>query len=308
MVEPPLANYGGSFCVNCLQRPTHRPHRPGLSDQRFRQAPVMSVVTGGGMPKSILWPMRRTLSSSHSANRPRGGNLHRTSVLAIATLLIPAVVGAQADTSSDVDSIGPVFRGTIDSVAAVAGHGSLRDRQLTRGTLRELRVNVGFGLGFPQEAARIWEDSKGAHGWLGLWWPGTQLHYSIPDGSKEDYSKARKDFAEWVALVREDARKSGCKAFHKRPAFETCTLPSKRVDWAAVLQHLDSLGIARLSQQRADRLGFDGVTTIVEYRDAGGYHAYSYHNPRVEAEDPNERAAARIMESIEAIYRRVESR
>jgi hypothetical protein len=201
-----------------------------------------------------------------------------------------------------------VFRGTIDSIAVVAGYGSLRDRPLPRGTLREVRAYIGFGLGYPQEAARIWEDSKGAHGWLGLWWPGERLDYEIPNGTDKDYAQARKEQAGWVALVREDARKSGCKAFHEGPGFETCTLPGKKVDWLATLHHLDSLGIARLPQQSVDGFGFDGITIVVEYRDAGGYRAYSYWNPRAEAEAPNDRAAARIMKSIEALYRRAKSR
>ncbi len=109
-----------------------------------------------------------------------GGNVHRASILAIAALLIPAAVVSQTDTSVGIDSMGLVFRGTIDSVAAVAGHGSLRDRQLPRGTLREVRVYIGFGIGYPQKAVMIREDSIGVHGWLGLWWPGAIAEAPMP--------------------------------------------------------------------------------------------------------------------------------
>ncbi len=228
--------------------------------------------------------------------------MRRAFVLAIAALLISVGARAQSDTSSDADSIGPVFRGVIDSVAAVAGYGSLRDGGLSSGTRREVRVYIGFGLGYPQEAARLWEDSRSAHGWLGLWWPGTRLDYTVPDGTAEDYAEARKERSEWVALVRESAKKSGCREFHRQPGYEMCTFPAERVDWAAVLRNLDSLGITRLPQQRADLLGLDGVTLVVEYRDAAGYRAYYYWTPRVDAEDANERAAARIMESIKALF------
>lgn len=64
--------------------------------------------------------------------------------------------------------------------AAVAGHGSLRDRQLPRGTLREVRVYIGFGIGYPQKAVMIREDSIGVHGWLGLWWPGAIAEAPMP--------------------------------------------------------------------------------------------------------------------------------
>lgn len=237
-----------------------------------------------------------------------GGNLRHASVLAIAALLIPAPGRAQAATSSDADPIDSVFRAVIDSVADVAGLGSLRAGQLPPGILREVRTYIGFGLGFPQEVARFWEDSSGAHGRLGLWWPGERLDYTIPDGTEADYAHARQEKAEWVALVREGAKKSGCVELRARPDYETCTLPAHGVDWTAALGRLDSLGIARLPQQRSDLVGFDGVTLLVEYRDAGGYRAYDYWTPGSRAEDPNERAAAKIMESIKALYRGAESR
>src|SRR5690606_9536160 len=117
-----------------------------------------------------------------------------------------------------------------------------------------------------------------------------------------DYAEARKERSEWVALVREHAKKSGCREFHRKAGYETCTLPAERVDWAAMLENLDSLGIARLPQQRADLLGLDGVTLVVEYRGVAGYRAYYYWTPRIDAEDANDRAAARIMESVQALF------
>jgi hypothetical protein len=229
--------------------------------------------------------------------------LRHAFTLAITALLIPAAARAQVDTSSDADSIGSVFRAVVDSVAAVAGFGSLRDGELPPGASREVRTYVGFGLGFPQQATRLWEDSNGAHGWLGLWWPGTRLDYEIPGGTEKDYAEARQKQAEWTALVRDGATKRGCVELHARPDYETCALPSHGVDWTATLGRLDSLGIATLPQQRSDLLGLDGVTLLVEYRDRHGYRAYYYWTPRDEAQDSNERAAAKIMETILALYR-----
>ena len=103
--------------------------------------------------------------------------------------------------------------------------------------------------------------------------------------------------------MRESAKKYGCRDLHRSPGYEMCTLPAEGVDWAGVIRNLDSLGIARLPQQRADLLGNDGVTLVVEYRDAAGYRAYDYWMPRIDAEDASERAAARIMESIQALFR-----
>ena len=228
--------------------------------------------------------------------------------LAITALLIPAAARAQVGTSSDADSIGSVFRAVVDSVASVAGFASLRDGKLPPGVRREVRTYVGFGLGYPQQTTRLSEDSNGAHGWLGLWWPGTRLDYEIPGGTERDYAEARQEQAGWVAQVRDGATRRGCTGFRARPDYETCTLPDQRVDWTATLGRLDSLGIARLPQQRSDLLGFDGVTLLVEYRDAHGYRAYFYWMPRAEAQDSNERAAAKIMETILALYGGAKSR
>jgi hypothetical protein len=230
--------------------------------------------------------------------------LRHAFALAITALLIPVAARAQLDTSLDADSIDPVFRAVIDSVSAVAGYGSLRDGKLPPGVRREVRTYIGFGLGFPQQATRLWEDSNRAHGWLGLWWPGTRLDFTIPGGTEADYADARQEQANWTALVRDGATKRGCVELHARPDYETCTLPSRAVDWTTTLGRLDSLGIATLpQQQRGDLLGLDGVTLLVEYRDGHGYRAYYYWTPRAEAQDPNERAAARIMETILALYR-----
>lgn len=252
---------------------------------------VIYIFSSGGTPARL------------SVRFPYGGHLRHAFTLAIAAILIPAAARAQLDTSLDADSIDPVFRAVIDSVSAVAGYGSLRDGKLPPGTLREVRTYIGFGLGFPQQATRLWEDSNGARGWLGLWWPGTRLDYTIPGGTEADYADARQEQADWTALVRDGATKRGCVQFHTRPDYETCTLPSHGVDWAATLGRLDSLGIATLPQQRSDLLGLDGVTLLVEYRDRHGYRAYYYWTPRAEARDPNERAAAKIMETILALYR-----
>lgn len=92
------------------------------------------------------------MSNGSSAERSRGGDVRRAFLLAIAALMISVGAGAQSDTASDTDSIGPVFRGIIDSVAAVASYGSLRDGRLASGTRREGRIYIGFGLGYPQEA------------------------------------------------------------------------------------------------------------------------------------------------------------
>ena len=221
-------------------------------------------------------------------------------------LLIPSVGRAQTAGSPSSDSIGSVFRAVIDSVGTAAGLASLRDRALPPGLQREVRAYIGFGLGYPQTAARLWEASGEAHGWFGLWWPGTQLTYEIANGTEADYAEARREQATWVTRVRELAARLGCTEFRARPDYETCTLPTEHVDWADALARLDSLGIARLPQEQ-DRLGFDGVTLVVEYRDAAGYRAYSYWTPRVEADDPNERAAAAIMQAIAGLARRPDS-
>jgi hypothetical protein len=75
------------------------------------------------------------------------------------------------------------------------------------------------------------------------------------------------------------------------------------IDSLSAVAGYGSLRDATLPQQRSDLLGLDGVTLLVEYRDGRGYRAYYYWTPRAEAQDANERAAAKIMETILALYR-----
>jgi hypothetical protein len=221
----------------------------------------------------------------------------RRTLLAIGAVLIPGAARAQGATPPMTDAIGWPFRETIDSVAATAGIASLRDRPLPPSVRREIRAYVGFGLVWPQHAVRLWEDADGAHGWFGLWWEGPRLDYEIAGGTEADYVEARQEQLAWVRQMRDFAAKHGCRKLRTRPDYETCTLPPRGVRWAEVLARLDSLGVARLPQQR-DRLGIDGVTLVVEYRDAAGFRAYSYSCPRADAEDTHERMAAAIMDAI----------
>lgn len=224
------------------------------------------------------------------------GLIPRWGLIAAAAILIPAAASAQNATPV-ADSIGSTFRNTIDSVATAADMSSLRNRELPDGVRREIRIYIGFGLGFPQRVARLWEDARGAQGWLGLWWPGTRLTYRIANGTEADYAAARQERTSWVAAVRDFAAELGCTDFRARPSYELCTLPAQHVAWSDVLARLDRLGIGQLPHLR-DRIGFDGVTLVVEYRDRDGYRAYSYWAPRLNSTDSHERSAAAIMEAI----------
>lgn len=132
---------------------------------------------------------------------------------------------------------------------------------------------VGFGLLFPQDAARLWEDSSGAHGWLGIWWPGTMLGHQALEGGGVDSAEVMQKHAALMAQIREDAKRLGCIGFRPRPDYQICTLPARGADWAAARARLDSLGVARLPQQPASRIGGDGFALLVEYRDTTGYRA-----------------------------------
>jgi hypothetical protein len=234
--------------------------------------------------------------------------VHRSAALAIAAFLISAAARAQAGSSSDVDSIASGFRAWVDPVAAAAGFGSLHDGGLPPGVRREVRAYVGFGLGFPQDAARIWEDSSGAHGWLGVWWPGTRLEHEVIQGAGADSTELMQENAAWVAQVRKDAKRLGCIEFRARADRQICTLPAKGADWAVALASLDSLGVARIPQQPAGRFGGDGFVLLVEYRDTTGYRAYCYWMPSAESSDPDERAAAKILDVLAVLYRGAMSR
>jgi hypothetical protein len=219
----------------------------------------------------------------------------RRTLLAIGGVLIPGAACAQGSTPPMMDAIEPDFREAIDSIAATNGIASLRDRPLPPGFRREIRAYFGWGLIHPQPAVRLWEDADGAHGWFGFWWQGSD--YEIPGVIEADYVKARQKKLASVRQLRDFYAKLGCRAFRARPDYETCTLPLRGVRWAEVLARLDSLGVARLPQQR-ERFGLDGFFMVVEYRDTAGHRSYSYWSPRDDAEDNHERMAAAIMDVI----------
>ena len=222
--------------------------------------------------------------------------------LLTAMLMLPPSVQAQA-TSGSSDRIGSVFRSVIDSIASTAGVVSLRDTPLAPGTVREIRAYIGFGLGAIDQAVRLWEDQEGVHGWLGLAWPGTRLPYRIANGTAADHEAAEREFAGWVEQIRQIADSLGCRHLRQRPHHEVCTMPAPPATrWVTALGRLDSLGIGLLPHP-VGRLGFDGITIVVEVRDASGYRSYSYWTPREDAADPDERAAAAIMGELGRLYR-----
>jgi hypothetical protein len=219
----------------------------------------------------------------------------------ITTLLLPPTVRAQ-ESPAPIDPIGSVFRSVIDSIASTAGLASLRDSPLPPGVSREIRAYIGFGLGAIDQAVRLWEDGEAVHGWLGLSWPGVRLPYRIANGSAADHEVAEREFASWVAQIRQIADSVGCEDLRQRPHHEVCTMPPLQTTrWVAGLGRLDSLGIGRLPHP-VGRLGLDGVTLVVEVRDPSGFRSYSYWTPRDDAPDPNERAAAAIMGELVRLY------
>ena len=202
--------------------------------------------------------------------------------------------------TAQTDSAETPFHEVVDAVAATAGLPRLRDTPLPPGVRREVRAYIGFGPVYPQDVVRLWEDRAGTHGWRGRWWPGVQVPYPMAERTASDSAAAQRRQAAWVDGIRKFASGRGCTDLRSRDDYEVCTLPTARVDWGATLARLDSLGVGRLARP-GNRGGEDGVSLVVEYRDAGGYRAYSYWSPSAAAVNADERAASEIMELLSGL-------
>ena len=184
------------------------------------------------------------------------------------TLLIPACGPAE-------DGGGRVYSDVTDSVAVAAGLRPLHKGRLPAGVRREVRAYIGFGIAFPQQAIRIWQDTSGVHGWVGLWWP-----------------------SDFGGL---DTFRPGCTDVRAGAGYATCTVATPNIDWRAVLARLDRYRVARLPQQQQRSMVLDGVSLVIEHRDGARYNTYTYSNPGGDGDDPNETDARRIMDMLQRL-------
>jgi hypothetical protein len=100
--------------------------------------------------------------------------------------------------------------------------------------------------------------------------------------------------AELYASLRKTV---GCSALRRRAEYEMCaaTLAAGQ-SWEGILESLDSLGIAALSDGTG--IGLDGWSVVVEIREGSKYHTYSYFMPQTTAPEPEVRSAAAIVELV----------
>ena len=146
------------------------------------------------------------------------------------------------DLLNDPDRRKPIYFSAIDDRSAKAGWGSLREVSLPRESL-EVRIWIGFGVG-PLEAISMRRD--------GIAWTGRHL-WAPPNRAEPPTSRSVSPRGSWEDLW---ARLTGLGLLVLPDSSRLPTPPRGRVA--------------------------DGVSYVVEIRDAGRYRTYMYSNPQHE--------------------------
>ena len=182
-----------------------------------------------------------------------------------------------------------------DEFAEAAGLRMLRSESLPRG-VREIRVWLGGGFGWPQELFRLVDRNGSISGEYIRYWG-----LANPDSAPETET--------FAALMRyhEAGR---CGPVSRGPKAEACrALFHTDPDWAVMWRVADSIGAWSLpdaSSLSGGRMVLDGWGITVELRDGDTYRAWSYSNPDVQPwpEAAKASAFARALWKIPALMRR----
>jgi len=206
---------------------------------------------------------------------------------------------------AQTDPFDLVFRPALVDVAEASGLPRLDSAAVSSSVRREIRIYTGFGLGFPHEVVRLWEDGRGVRGQLGVFWPTGEPRrgYSSPDEERIHRAELR---AAQTRLRAHVDTMFDCRATMQSRVMNVCWLDERpdRVVWARLLAQLDSLGIDSIPSPTTRRHGVDGWTIIVEVRRTTGYRSYYYWAPEVSSADAGERAAAKVATAVQDAFRR----
>ncbi len=218
------------------------------------------------------------------------GSLARLITIALCACMSAAVVRAQSSAAQ------PALRMTIDSVAAGASLAPLSSGAPVLPAEREVRVYIGFDGNPVGELIRIWTDGTSAYGWIGLWW-GSAARPSDPTAPApaRTTSGAR-------ALRQRVATTFHCHTFHMRHAYQSCTVPVKRVDWSRLLADIDALHADGVGARMTESLANDATLLVVESAGPDGYHLVMTPIPQHAASTSAERSTMALARELQSLY------
>jgi hypothetical protein len=203
-----------------------------------------------------------------------------------ASLCILALSSAAQSKDSVVHSPHRGLAGDIAPYEAANGLPDLEFGPHVRGE-REIRVWIGFGLGWPLTLDRLTERNGKVSGDLILAW-------------NRDDPRDTPDSSDFAALMRYEYR-GRCHSFRRTVEAETCiadflTTPP----WAKIWREIDTLGVWVLpdaSTLKGGALVFDGWGMVVETWDGAHYRIWSYSNPESQPW-PEAKSAVRIADAF----------
>lgn len=168
----------------------------------------------------------------------------------------------------------------VDDVADAAGLQSLPEVPMLPGA-SEVRIWTGFGVASPEHLVILKIHADGTR-------TGRALSYvRIPEDDDDT------TFQRWRKECVSTSTRKGIVICDPRAAHQ--------MDWSIVVEEAHRLGVASLrdeSQLPGTRSRIkDGMSMVVEVREADAYRAYAYANPHLRSE-PQAQAAADIMRLV----------
>ena len=204
-----------------------------------------------------------------------------------------ATVASSASHAQAADITSRHLREEIVDAAAAGRLPQLDSAALEPGVRREIRIHTGFGLGSPNHITRLWQDDRGVHGQLGVFW---RLGYPSWVSSDQGPGPTEAQQKEDANVRKFIASTYGCRAVTSSRGMNLCWLDARpqRESWSEVLAQLDSAGVETIRTPAKPKMGVDGWLTLVEVRNASGYRTYWFWAPDPTSNGPNERAVARV--------------
>ena len=204
----------------------------------------------------------------------------RRPLLALFAAAMLAATPATAQLRVPAPDTAPRFKGATDPVAALVGLPMLRGGGELRRPGREIRIWVGFGLGYPMHMLRVAESLEGVTGQQVLWWPGKEPEGTFV-GSARAADRWRREHAAVSRTIERRVAAVGCGHVRRSPRQSACEMPAEpEGGWRAVLARIDSLEAWTLPDQSAlpggAVIGLDGISVVVEARVGDRYRTYSY--------------------------------
>lgn len=184
---------------------------------------------------------------------------------------------------------------TYDRVTAAAKLPPLRMTMLPAG-VREVRIWIGGGIGYPQDFYRFSIDRKGGvTGALVFYWPAP-----APDTAGGE----RPGETSHELMIHD--RAGSCGTFQRLADMGVCTaLFTAPPRWSDVLRRAEAAGLWTLPDESTlpsdGSITDDGWGMTVELRDGSHYRAYRYSNPDMHARWPEAARAMRIAKSLGGI-------